>query len=177
MRFQLIVASVMALGLAGCADSTSPPAASAAAGAQQSQQPARAGVVPGSQEDLATTVGDRVFFAFDRADLSPEARATLDNQAAWLNRYPQARVNLMGHADERGTREYNLALAERRAARTRDYLVSKGINRQRVDIISYGKECPRVVGNGDASWAQNRRSVTGVNYSGNSGTCPAAPYL
>ncbi len=120
-------------------------------------------VVPGSQQDLAVNVGDRVFFGYDRTDLSPEARRTLDLQAEWLKRYPNVSVTVEGHADERGTREYNLALGERRANTIRSYLASVGVDGSRLSTISYGKERPAVVGADDTSFAQNRRGVTTVN--------------
>ena len=118
---------------------------------------------PGSQEDLVVNVGDRVFFGFDRYDLAPEARATLDRQASWLKQYPNVTVTIEGHADERGTREYNLALGERRSNSVKNYLVAGGINPSRVKVISYGKEKPAVLGSNEASWAQNRRGVTVVD--------------
>ncbi|MFA5593591.1 MAG: peptidoglycan-associated lipoprotein Pal [Micavibrio sp.] len=118
--------------------------------------------VPGSQQDLATNVGDRVFFAYDSYDVAPEARDTLNRQAEWLNRYPNLSITIEGHADERGTREYNIALGERRAQSVRNYLVSMGVSSSRINTISYGKERPAVVGSDAASWAQNRRGVTVV---------------
>jgi peptidoglycan-associated lipoprotein len=118
---------------------------------------------PGSQEDLVVNVGDRVFFGFDRSDLTPEARATLDRQSAWLKQYPNVSVTIEGHADERGTREYNLALGERRSNAVKKYLVAQGINPARVKTISYGKERPAVLGSNEAAWAQNRRGVTVVD--------------
>lgn len=117
---------------------------------------------PGTQEDLVVNVGDRVFFGFDKSDLSTEAQATLDRQAAWLKKYPNVKVAVEGHADERGTREYNLALGERRATAAKNYLVAAGIPAARVSTISYGKERPAVVGSNEAAWAQNRRAVTVV---------------
>ncbi len=120
-------------------------------------------VRPGSQEDLVVNVGDRVFYGFDRYDLSPEARATLDRQAAWLKQYPNVTVTVEGHADERGTREYNLALGERRANSAKNYLVAQGTNPARVKVISFGKERPAVLGSNEAAWAQNRRGVTVVD--------------
>lgn len=119
-------------------------------------------VVPGTQQDLATNVGDRVFFAYDSSDLAPEARDTLNRQVEWLNRYPNLQITIEGHSDERGTREYNLALGERRATSVKNYLVSMGVPSSRVNTISYGKERPAVVGSDAASWAQNRRGVTTV---------------
>lgn len=118
--------------------------------------------VPGSQEDLATNVGDRVFFAYDSSDLAPEARDTLNRQVEWLNRYPNLQITIEGHSDERGTREYNLALGERRANAVKSYLSSMGVPSSRINTISYGKERPAVVGSDASSWAQNRRGVTTV---------------
>lgn len=117
---------------------------------------------PGTQEDLVVNVGDRVFFAYNKSDLSPEARATLDRQAAWLKKYGSLSVTIEGHADERGTREYNLALGERRATSVKNYLVADGIGASRVKTVSYGKERPAVIGSNEAAWAQNRRGVTVV---------------
>lgn len=120
-------------------------------------------VSPGSPEDFLVNVGDRVFFGYDRYDLTSAARATLERQAQWLQRYPNRRVVVEGHADERGTREYNLALGERRANAVKNYLVAVGVSPSRVTTISYGKEQPAVLGATEAAWAQNRRGVTVVN--------------
>lgn len=176
MNLKVVGAFAAVLMLAACG-TTQEQAATQQTGQTATATAAR-GPAPGSQEDLQATVGDRVFFAFDRSDLNPEARTTLDAQAQWLARFPQVRVTVMGHADERGTREYNLALGDRRAARVRDYLVSRGVDRARIDTISYGKECPRALGTGEAAWSQNRRSVTGVGLSPARGAgCPVAPFL
>jgi len=115
---------------------------------------------PGSQADFTQNVGDRVFFDYDSYQLSPEARQTLTRQVAWLKQYGNWRITVEGHADERGTREYNLALAERRAASVRAFLVSQGIPANRVATISYGKERPAVSGSTEQAYAQNRRGVT-----------------
>ncbi|MGE3622747.1 MAG: peptidoglycan-associated lipoprotein Pal [Bdellovibrionales bacterium] len=117
---------------------------------------------PGTQDDLVVNVGDRVFFEFNASDISSEARATLDRQAAWLKKYPNIDVTIEGHCDERGTREYNLALGDRRATAVKNYLVSNGVSASRVKTISYGKERPAVLGHNEAAWAQNRRGVTVV---------------
>jgi peptidoglycan-associated lipoprotein len=117
---------------------------------------------PGTQEDLVVNVGDRVFFGFDKSDLSAEARATLDRQATWLKKYASSNVTIEGHCDERGTREYNLALGERRANAVKNYLVADGIGAARIKTVSYGKERPAVLGSNEAAWAQNRRGVTVV---------------
>jgi peptidoglycan-associated lipoprotein len=118
------------------------------------------GPAAGSVEEFQQTVGDRVFFDFDKYDLKPEARAQLEQQAAWLKSYPQYSITVEGHADERGTREYNLALGERRATSVKNYLVALGLDPNRVTTISYGKERPEVLGSNEAAWAQNRRAVT-----------------
>jgi len=120
----------------------------------------------GTQEDLVVNVGDRVFFAFDSSELSAEARASLEKQAAWMKKFGGVRVVVEGHCDERGTREYNLALGERRANAAKDYLVALGINPARVKTISYGKERPAALGHNETAWAQNRRAVTVVDNTG-----------
>ena len=119
-------------------------------------------VVPGSQQDLVVNVGDRVFYDFDKFNLKPEAQRTLERQAAWLKRYPNARVLVAGNCDERGTREYNLALGERRANSAKTYLVSQGIAADRIRTISYGKERPTALGSNEAAWAQNRNAIASV---------------
>ncbi len=121
------------------------------------------GPTAGTQEDLVTNVGDRVFFALDSYALSPESRATLEKQTKWLRQNQGVTVTLEGHADERGTREYNLALGERRATEVRDYLVTLGVNPNRVKTVSYGKERPVDPSSNEAAWSKNRRSVMVVN--------------
>jgi peptidoglycan-associated lipoprotein len=118
---------------------------------------------PGSQQDLASTAGDRVFFAYDRSDISSEAQQILQRQSQWLKRYPNVSVTIEGHTDERGTREYNLALGERRAQAVKNVLVALGVPAARVSTISYGKERPEIPHSDDQSYAQNRRGVTTVN--------------
>ncbi|MBL4740761.1 MAG: peptidoglycan-associated lipoprotein Pal [Sneathiella sp.] len=120
-------------------------------------------VQPGSQEDLVLNVGDRVFFGYDKFSLSDEARLTVQRQSAWLKANPTITVAVEGHADERGTREYNLALGERRATALKNYLVTLGISSSRVSTISYGKERPVALGHTTAAWSQNRRGVLTVN--------------
>lgn len=115
---------------------------------------------PGSAQDFIVNVGDRVYFSVDQSDLSAEARATLDRQAQWLNRYAQYGILIEGNADERGTREYNLALGARRAQSVRDYLVARGVAPKRLRTISYGKERPVAVCDDESCWSQNRRAVT-----------------
>lgn len=117
----------------------------------------------GTQADLVTNVGDRVFFGYDRFDVSPEAREILERQAKWMMQYPSLSLTIEGHADERGTREYNLALGEKRANAVKNYLIALGVDPFRLVTISYGKERPAVPGANDTAWAQNRRAVTKVN--------------
>jgi peptidoglycan-associated lipoprotein len=120
------------------------------------------GPVPGTQADLVVNVGDRVFYDTDSSQLTMAARTTLENQAAWLGQYMNLAIIIEGHADERGTREYNLALGERRASAAKNYLVALGIPSSRITIVSYGKERPAVPGANEGAWAQNRRGVTKV---------------
>ena len=121
------------------------------------------GIYPGSQEDLIVNVGDRVFFAFDSFELDADAQELLQDQAAWLKQYNKTSITIEGHCDERGTREYNLALGEKRAQAVKNYLNGLGVGVSSLSTISYGKERPAVVGSNDAAWGQNRRSVTVVN--------------
>jgi peptidoglycan-associated lipoprotein len=116
------------------------------------------GPTPGSVEDFRVSVGDRVFFGYDRFDLTPEARQVLERQAAWLRQYPNVRLLVAGNCDERGTREYNLALGARRAAAARDYLVSLGIDGGRVETVSYGKERPLDARANEEAWSVNRNA-------------------
>jgi peptidoglycan-associated lipoprotein len=117
---------------------------------------------PGSQEDLVANVGDRIFFDFDRSNIRADQRPVLDRQAEWMGRHPQVQVVVEGHTDERGTREYNLALGQRRANSTRDALVAGGVNGSRISTISFGKDQPAALGSDESAWAQNRRAVTVV---------------
>ena len=121
---------------------------------------ADASAVPGSAQDFAQNVGDRVFFESDSSDLTPKAQATLDRQVAWLQRYDRGPFTIEGNADERGTREYNFALGAQRAEAVKQYLVAKGIASSRIKTISYGKERPVAVCNDISCWSQNRRAVT-----------------
>jgi peptidoglycan-associated lipoprotein len=117
---------------------------------------------PGSQQEFLVTVGDRVFFETDSSSLTPVAQQTLQKQAAWLNRYSNYRILIEGHADERGTREYNIALGARRGAVVVNFLVSQGVNPQRITSKSFGKERPVAICNDISCWSQNRRAVTVV---------------
>jgi peptidoglycan-associated lipoprotein len=118
------------------------------------------GGAPGSTQDFVVNVGDRVFFESDSTDLSPTAVSTLDKQAAWLSRYPRYTFLIEGHADERGTREYNFSLGARRSQVVRDYLSSRGVSGSRIRTVSYGKERPVATCNDISCWSQNRRAVT-----------------
>ena len=172
MRAKLLMVVFASALLAACgSDESSRPASGATTGTTGttgSSQPSVtsqsvAGPTAGSQEDLLVNVGDRVFFGYDRSDLTPQSQQTIEALAAWLGQYPQVTVTIEGHADERGTRDYNLALGERRATAVRDYLIALGTNANRLSTISYGKERPAVLGSNEDAWAQNRRSVFVVN--------------
>jgi peptidoglycan-associated lipoprotein len=117
---------------------------------------------PGSQEDLVANVGDRVLFDFDRSNIRGDQRPVLERQAVWMGVQPTVQVQVEGHTDERGTREYNLSLGQRRANAARDVLVAGGVSGTRISTISYGKDRPAALGSDEASWAQNRRAVTVV---------------
>lgn len=141
------------LAIAGCAKKKPLPDNAAQLGLNN-------GATPGTTQDFTVNVGDRVFFTTDSSTLTAEARQTLDRQSVWLNKYSQFGITIEGHADERGTREYNLALGARRAAATKDYLASRGVNRGRIKTISFGKERPVEVCNNISCWSKNRRAVT-----------------
>ncbi len=117
---------------------------------------------PGSQAALQAEAGDTIYFAFDSNQIRPESQAVLRQQAAWLEQNPGVTVTVAGHADERGTREYNLALGDRRANAVRSYLIGLGVAASRVGTISYGEERPAVSGTGEQAWARNRRAVTTI---------------
>jgi len=134
--------------------------------AKQADQSALANAAtPGSQQDFVVNVGDRVFFETDSSELTDQARATLDKQAQWLNNYNRYAFTIEGHADECGTREYNIALGARRAETVRQYLVSRSVSAQRMRTISYGKERPVALCNDISCWSQNRRAVTVLDQS------------
>ncbi|KMO28730.1 membrane protein [Methylobacterium variabile] len=147
----------LALSMAACASNNDLSDASAAYGAGGGRGGA---ATPGSTQDFVVNIGDRVFFDSDSTDLTPTATATLDKQAQWLSRYPRYTFLIEGHADERGTREYNFSLGARRAQAVRDYLASRGIGANRMRTVSYGKERPVAVCNDISCWSQNRRAVT-----------------
>jgi peptidoglycan-associated lipoprotein len=153
-----ILGALAALTLLGACSSTDQDAAATGAGSATSG----AGPRPGSQEDLVANVGDRVLFDFDRSNIRADQRPILERQAAWLGRFPEVQVMVEGHTDERGTREYNLALGQRRANSARDVLVASGAAPARISTISYGKDRPAALGSDEQAWAQNRRAVTVV---------------
>ena len=152
----LVVASLLALS----ACSSTPSDQGAGSGAGGAGAGAGTQIVPGSDRDFIVNVGDRVFFDFDKYNIRNDQRAQLEKQAAWLKRYPAVMVTIEGHADERGTREYNFALGARRAQAVRDYLASKGISSSRLKTTSFGKERPVAVCDDISCWSQNRRGVT-----------------
>ena len=156
VRSSVVAAIALALGLGVSACARNNAGSDLAGGAY-----AAAG--PGSVQEFNQTVGDRVFFDTDVTDLSPAAQATLDKQAAWLNKYNRYAFTIEGHADERGTREYNFALGAKRAENVREYLVAKGVAASRMKTISYGKERPVAVCDDISCWSQNRRAVTVLN--------------
>jgi peptidoglycan-associated lipoprotein len=164
-----LLAGALLLAVTACSSTPETPPAGGPPGAVGPGGPGGAGgvgmgaVAPGSQQDLAQTAGDRVFFAFDRSDISPEAQQTLQRQAEWLQRNPNVAVTIEGHCDERGTREYNLALGERRANAAKQVLLAAGVSPARVSTISYGKDRPVVPGSTEEAWAQNRVAITTVN--------------
>src|SRR5215468_12037673 len=147
------VAIAAALTIAACANKTN------------QLEGAGMSAAPGSPQDFVVNVGDRVFFETDQTDLTPQARATLDKQAQWLGQYNRYTFTIEGHADERGTREYNIALGAKRAQTVREYLTARGVEANRMRTISYGKERPVAVCNDISCWSQNRRAVTVLNAS------------
>lgn len=169
MKFLTLFAAVLLLG--ACETASDEQAATDSGGSATSSSSssdtvsstAIPGPTPGSQEDLTVNVGDRVFFDFDRSELRPDARETVDRLAVWLGANPSVTLTIEGHADERGTTEYNLALGARRAASAHDYLIALGVSANRLSTISYGEERPAVSGQGEWAWSQNRRDVFVVN--------------
>ncbi|MGQ0673901.1 MAG: peptidoglycan-associated lipoprotein Pal [Hyphomicrobium sp.] len=142
--------------LAGCASQAQPDAT-------QLNPDGKGPVTPGTQRDFSVNVGDLVYFSSDSTDLTPEAQTTLRKQSQWLNQYPQFTITIEGHADERGTREYNIALGARRATAVRNFLAQNGVTASRLRTISYGKERPVAVCNDISCWSQNRRAQTVLN--------------
>ncbi len=158
-RNPIAIALVASLAIAGCASKKTPNSAS-------DLGLNGAAATPGSAQDFTVNVGDRIFFDTDSSLIRADAQQTLAKQAVWLNKYGNYAITVEGHADERGTREYNLALGARRAAATRDFLISKGVSGKRMKTISYGKERPVAVCNDISCWSQNRRAVTVLNGAG-----------
>ena len=144
--------------LAACAE----PASTASTGGTGAATAQPVGIVPGSQEDLVTNVGDRVLFDTSKSNLTAEDRAVLDRQAAWLGKYSTVAVQVAGNCDERGTEEYNIALGQRRATAARDYLVAKGVASARITTISFGKDRPVDPASTEEAWAKNRNAMTSV---------------
>jgi peptidoglycan-associated lipoprotein len=169
MRLKIIALTVGLLALGACSSTPEPPPETAGSGstAPMATGPMSTGVGsapigsvrPGTQEDLVANVGDRVFFDFDKYTLSPDGRRQVEAWGEWLKRFPSVPVTIEGHADERGTREYNLALGERRAISARDYLIAQGVNPSRIRTVSYGKERPAELGSNESAYARNRRAV------------------
>jgi peptidoglycan-associated lipoprotein len=165
IRIALIGAALLAVS--ACATNRRPPADVPDPGGYTDPNSGSTGgsvgntVVPGSQADFVASVqGDTIYFDTDMSNIDENDRVVLQSQAQWLARYPNVRITLEGHADERGTREYNVALGERRANSARNYLASLGVDPARISVVSYGKERPVALGSDEASWAQNRRAVT-----------------
>jgi peptidoglycan-associated lipoprotein len=158
----MIAASLIALG--ACAKKPPkelPPPPLETTGPVTPQNSGSSSVVPGSQEDFVASISsDRIFFDTDSSDVDGPDQATLQSQAAWLSKYPDKRITIEGHCDERGTREYNLALGERRANATKNALAALGVSTARITTVSYGKERPDAVGSDEEAYARNRRAVT-----------------
>jgi len=154
MNLKVLSIFAAALALAGCESTSTGTGGQAGTGTAQ--------VRPGSQEDLVVNVGDRVFFDFDKSAIRTDQRPTLERQSAWLKQYGSVNLMIEGHADERGTREYNLALGQRRANSVRNFLVAAGIAPARLQTISYGKDRPVCTESNEGCWAQNRRGVSVV---------------
>ena len=162
---RIATASLLCLALAACSTTGDDKSSTLGngGGTVTAAPPAVTPTGPTTPQAALLEAGDRVFFGYDRYDLTPEATSVLDRQAAWLAAYPTVTVVVEGHSDERGTREYNLALGDRRAAAARNYLVAKGVDAARIRTISYGKERPAVGGADEAAWAQNRRAATVID--------------
>jgi peptidoglycan-associated lipoprotein len=169
LTMKIALVSALALSVAACSKKKvedlppPPPAATPAPTPETPPPPPQTGPVPGSRADFIAQAGsDTIYFGTDAYDVDAEDQAVLTKQAAWLAKYPNVTVTIEGHCDERGTREYNLALGERRANAAKNFLVQAGVPASRVSVISYGKERPVATGSDEASWAQNRRAVTVV---------------
>jgi peptidoglycan-associated lipoprotein len=161
MNSKLFGALAVVALLGACAHKPTTTAETPGAGSQTTDQASSSTMSP--QDELKNQVGDRVFFGYDKSDISGEARQILERQAAFMQKYPNLTFTIEGHCDPRGTREYNLALGERRATAAKNALVALGVQSSRLQTISYGKERPAVVGDNDAAYAQDRRAVTVIN--------------
>ena len=150
--FKMAAVCCCFLALAACSKKNTPDLEAGSGGIGQAR--------PGSEQDFATNVGDRIYFIVDQSDLTPEGQETLTKQAPWLQQYPNVVVQVEGHSDERGTREYNIALSARRATATREFLIAQGVNPKRISSIAYGKERPAALCDAEQCWTQNRRAVT-----------------
>ena len=165
MFYKILLSIFIAIFITACSTTPKDTADSSGSGSTSSTSTSvteELPIEPGSQEDLIVNVGDRVFFSYNSSELDSDAQELLQDQVAWIKQYDVS-VTIEGHCDERGTREYNLALGEKRAQAVKNYLTSMGISPSKVTTISYGKERPAVVGSNDGAWSQNRRSVTTVN--------------
>ena len=162
MLKKLLLLVVTGFFLASCAATNTEQGGDVDAASSSTSSGSDSSITAGTQEDLIVNVGDRVFFEFDSSELTVDAQATLDAQAAWLMQYPDTNITIEGHADERGTREYNLALGDKRAFAVYSYLAQAGIDTNRMEYISWGKERPEVVGSDETAYSQNRRGVTTV---------------
>ena len=150
--FKMAAVCCCFLALAACSKKNTPDLEAGTGGVGQAR--------PGSEQDFATNVGDRIYFIVDQSDLTPEGQEILTKQAQWLQQYSNVVVQVEGHSDERGTREYNIALSARRATATREFLIAQGVNPKRISSIAYGKERPAALCDAEQCWTQNRRAVT-----------------
>lgn len=150
--FKMAAVCCCFLALAACSKKNTPDLEAGTGGVGQAR--------PGSEQDFATNVGDRIYFIVDTSDLTPEGQEILTKQGQWLQQYSNVVVQVEGHSDERGTREYNIALSARRATATREFLIAQGVNPKRISSIAYGKERPAALCDAEQCWTQNRRAVT-----------------
>jgi peptidoglycan-associated lipoprotein len=158
--FKMVAMMGCFLALAACSKKNTPDLEAGPGGAGSRFSGGAGGASPGSVEDFSTNVGDRIYFIVDQTQLTPEARDTLTKQAEWLNQYKDVTIQVEGHADERGTREYNISLSARRATNTRNFLISQGVSASRISSIAYGKERPAQSCGTEECFSQNRRAVT-----------------
>jgi peptidoglycan-associated lipoprotein len=170
MFYKILLSIILAVFISACtttqkdtADATGTGTGDSSTSADLEDTTLGGPIEPGSQEDLIVNVGDRVFFGYNSSDLDTDAQQLLQDQAAWLKQHSKKLVTIEGHCDERGTREYNLALGEQRAQAVKNWLILLGVDSSRLSTISYGKERPAVIGSNDGAWSQNRRSVTTIN--------------